>query len=91
MRRWIIASVVGLAIAASVPATAQLAKEDDGGGVKVRRPSMMRNLVSAAKLERADVAGLSDAEQKRIHAAIGRLQSQCLSGVRTRVSGGTVG
>ena len=30
MRRWIIASVVGLAIAASVPATAQLAKEDDG-------------------------------------------------------------
>ena len=31
MRRWIIASVVGLAIAASVPATAQLAKEDDGG------------------------------------------------------------
>jgi predicted Zn-dependent protease len=52
MRRWIIASVVGLAIAASVPATAQLAKEDDGG-VKVRRLSMMRNLVSAAKLEQA--------------------------------------
>ena len=52
MRRWIIASVVGLAIAASVPATAQLAKEDDGG-VKVRRPSLMRNLVSAARLEQA--------------------------------------
>jgi Zn-dependent protease with chaperone function len=52
MRRWVIASVVGLAVAASVPAMAQLAKED-GGGVKVRRPSMMRNLVSAAKLEQA--------------------------------------
>ena len=52
MRRWIIAAVAGLAIAASVPAMAQLAKEDDGG-VKVRRPSMMRNLVSAAKLEQA--------------------------------------
>jgi predicted Zn-dependent protease len=50
MRRWIVASVVGLAVAVSVPAMAQLAKEDDGG-VKVRRPSMMRNLVSAAKLE----------------------------------------
>src|SRR2546423_1658920 len=52
MRRWIIASVVGLAVAVSVPAAAQLAKEDDGG-VTVRRPSMMRNLVSAAKLEQA--------------------------------------
>jgi predicted Zn-dependent protease len=52
MRRWIIAAVAGFAFAASVPATAQLAKEDDGG-VKVRRPSVMRNLVSAAKLEQA--------------------------------------
>ena len=54
MRRWIIASLAGLAIVASVPATAQLAK-DDGEGVKVRRASMMRNLVSAAKLEQVAV------------------------------------
>jgi predicted Zn-dependent protease len=54
MRRWIIASLAGLAIAASVPAAAQLAK-DDGEGVKVRRASLMRNLVSAAKLEQAAV------------------------------------
>jgi predicted Zn-dependent protease len=66
MRRWIITSIAGLAIAASVPATAQPAKEaatpakeatppakEDDGGVKVRRPSMWRNLVSAAKLEQA--------------------------------------
>lgn len=52
MRRWIIASVVGLAVAATVPAMAQPAKEDDGG-VKVRRQSIMRNLVSAARLEQA--------------------------------------
>jgi predicted Zn-dependent protease len=52
MRRWIIASVVGLTIAASGPATAQPAKDKDGG-VTVRRPSVMRNLVPAAKLEQA--------------------------------------
>ena len=52
MRRWIIASAMGLAIGASVPATAQLAKDNDGG-VTVRRPSMMRNLVPAARLEKA--------------------------------------
>ena len=39
MRRSIIASARRLAIAASVPATAQRAKDDDGG-VKVRRPSI---------------------------------------------------
>jgi predicted Zn-dependent protease len=50
MRRWIIACAAGLAILASVSATAQPAKEDDGG-VKVRRASVMRNLVSAGKLE----------------------------------------
>jgi predicted Zn-dependent protease len=56
MRRWIIASAVGLAIAASVPAAAQPAPTTaDDGGVKVRRPSMMRNLVPAAKLEQAAV------------------------------------
>jgi predicted Zn-dependent protease len=52
MRRWIIAFAAGLAIAASVPATAQPAKTDDGG-VTVRRPSVMRNLVPAARLEKA--------------------------------------
>ena len=52
MRRWIIASAAGLAIAANAPAGAQLANTDDGG-VKVRRPSMIRNLVPAAKLEQA--------------------------------------
>jgi Zn-dependent protease with chaperone function len=52
MRRWIITSAVGLAIAASVPAAAQLAKDNEGG-VTVRRPSVMRNLVPAAKLEKA--------------------------------------
>jgi predicted Zn-dependent protease len=52
MRRWIIAFAAGLVIAASVPATAQPAKTDDGG-VTVRRPSMMRNLVPAARLEKA--------------------------------------
>lgn len=53
MRRWIVASVVGLAIAAGVPAGAQPAATSDDGGVKVRRPSLMRNLVPAAKLEQA--------------------------------------
>jgi predicted Zn-dependent protease len=52
MRRWIIAAAAGLAIAASMPAGAQPAPTDDGG-VKVRRPSVMRNLVPAAKLEQA--------------------------------------
>jgi predicted Zn-dependent protease len=52
MRRWIVAGAVGLAIAASVPAMAQRAKDDDGG-VKVRRASVVRNLVPAAKLEQA--------------------------------------
>lgn len=55
MRRCIIAvAVAGLAIAAGVPATAQATKDNDGG-VTVRRPSMMRNLVPAAKLEQAAV------------------------------------
>jgi predicted Zn-dependent protease len=52
MRRWIFASAVGLAFATSVPAAAQPAKTDDGG-VTVRRPSMIRNLVPAARLEKA--------------------------------------
>ncbi len=54
MRRWIIASAAGLAIAASVPAMAQTSKDNDGG-VTVRRPSLMRNLVPAARLEQAAV------------------------------------
>ena len=52
MRRSIIAAAAALAIVASVPATAQRAKDDDEG-VKVRRASFMRNLVSAATLEKA--------------------------------------
>jgi len=48
----IIAAAAALAIVASVPATAQRAKDDDEG-VKVRRASFMRNLVSAATLEKA--------------------------------------
>jgi predicted Zn-dependent protease len=56
MRRTIIAGAAGLAIvagmAASVPAGAQHAKDEDGG-VKVRRASLVRNLVSAGKLEQA--------------------------------------
>jgi predicted Zn-dependent protease len=52
MRRWTIAGVAALALLATVPATAQRAGEEDGG-VKVRRPSLMRNLVPAAKLEQA--------------------------------------
>jgi predicted Zn-dependent protease len=54
MRRSIIASLAGLAIIASTPAAAQLAKGEDGG-VKVRHPSLMRNLVPAEKLEKAAV------------------------------------
>jgi predicted Zn-dependent protease len=50
MRRWIIACAAGLAVLATVSATAQPAKDDDGG-VKVRRASVMRKLVSAGKLE----------------------------------------
>jgi predicted Zn-dependent protease len=52
MRRWIVAGAAALVIAAGVPAMAQRAKDDDGG-VKVRRASVMRNLVPAAKLEQA--------------------------------------
>jgi predicted Zn-dependent protease len=52
MRRSIIAGIAALAIAASVPATAQHAKDDDEG-VKVRRASFLRNLVPAASLENA--------------------------------------
>src|SRR4249920_1245896 len=52
MRRSIIAGAAALAVVASVPATAQRAKDDDEG-VKVRRASIMRNLVSAANLEKA--------------------------------------
>ena len=56
MRRTIIAGAAGLAIvasmAASVSAGAQHAKDEDGG-VKVRRASLVRNLVSAGKLEHA--------------------------------------
>ena len=51
MRRSIIAAAAGLAVlaslAASAPATAQRSKDDDGG-VKVGRPSLVRNLVPAA-------------------------------------------
>jgi predicted Zn-dependent protease len=54
MRRWIIASVVGLGVLATVPAAAQLSKSEDGG-VIVRRQSFMRKFVSAAKLEQAAV------------------------------------
>jgi predicted Zn-dependent protease len=54
MRRLIIASLAGLAILAGTPVSAQPAK-DDGEGVKVRRASLMRNLVSAAKLEQVAV------------------------------------
>src|SRR5262249_5244696 len=57
MRRSIIASLVGTSLAgwlvlAGAPALAQPTQSDDGG-VKVKPPSMMRNLVPAAKLEKA--------------------------------------
>ena len=52
MRRSIIAGTALLAILASVPATAQRTKDDDEG-VKVRRASIVRNLVPAASLEKA--------------------------------------
>jgi len=52
MRRSIIAGTALLAIVASVPATAQRTKDDDEG-VKVRRASIVRNLVPAASLEKA--------------------------------------
>ena len=54
MRRLIIAGAAGLAVVVSAPATAQRAKDDDGG-VKVRRASVVRNLVSAASLEKSAV------------------------------------
>jgi predicted Zn-dependent protease len=52
MRRSIIAGTALLAIIASAPATAQRTKDDDEG-VKVRRASIIRNLVPAASLEMA--------------------------------------
>jgi predicted Zn-dependent protease len=56
MRRSIIAAAAGIAVlagmAADVPAAAQSGKDEEGG-VKVGRPSLMRNLVSAARLEQA--------------------------------------
>jgi predicted Zn-dependent protease len=57
MRRSIFASLAGTSLAgllmlAGAPAAAQTIKSDDGG-VKVKPPSMMRNLVPAAKLEKA--------------------------------------
>jgi predicted Zn-dependent protease len=51
MRRSIIAGTALLAVVASVPATAQRAKDEEG--VKVRRASIVRNLVPAASLEKA--------------------------------------
>jgi len=54
MRRWIVASLAALAVLASVPASAQQpADDDDGQGVKVRRTSLIRKLVSAEKIEKA--------------------------------------
>jgi len=56
MRRWIVASLAALALLASVPASAQQpAAADDGQGVKVRRASLIRKLVSAEKIEKAAV------------------------------------
>lgn len=49
MRRSI-AAAAGLVLLAGMPAAAQKAAED--GGVVVRRPSLMRNLVPAARLEK---------------------------------------
>jgi predicted Zn-dependent protease len=70
MRRSITAAAAGIAllagVAADVPATAQSGKDDEGG-VKVGRPSVIRNLVSAAKLEQA-------AQQQ-----YGQLRSQAVS------------
>jgi len=54
MRRSIIASLAGWAIIAGTPAAAQLANGEDAG-VKVKHASLMRNLVSAEKLEKAAV------------------------------------
>lgn len=53
MRRSMIAAAAGLAIAASVPATAQRAQDD--GGVAVRRPSLVRNLIPAARIEKVAI------------------------------------
>src|SRR5262245_48226789 len=50
MRRSIIAAAAGVVLLASAPATGEGAKDEDGG-VKVRRASVMRNLVPAARLE----------------------------------------
>jgi predicted Zn-dependent protease len=58
MHRSIMAATAGTLVlatlAASVPAAAQSAKGDEGG-VKVRRASLVRNLVPAANLEKAAV------------------------------------
>ena len=51
MRRWMVAVAAGLAVMASAPVAAQLAKDEEG--VKVRRPSFVRNLVPASRLEKA--------------------------------------
>lgn len=53
MRRWIVASLAGLVLLAGLPASAQQPASDDGQGVKVRRASLIRKLVSAEKLEKA--------------------------------------
>jgi predicted Zn-dependent protease len=53
MRRWLTACAVGLVVAVSVPATAQRVAEDEG--VKVRRPSMLRKIVSAERIEKAGI------------------------------------
>jgi predicted Zn-dependent protease len=51
MRRWVIAGITIAILATAGYAAAQPAKEE--GGVIVRRPSFVRNLVSAEKLEKA--------------------------------------
>lgn len=51
MRRHIIAATAGIAILTAAPASAQLAKDEEG--VQVRRLSIMRNLVPAGRVEQA--------------------------------------
>lgn len=50
MRRWVIAGAAGLALLAAAPAVAQRTEQE---GVQVGRPSFVRRLVSAEKLEQA--------------------------------------
>jgi len=50
MRRWLMAVAAVMAVAASAPVTAQRTGEE---GVKVGRPSFVRKLVSADKIEQA--------------------------------------